>query len=307
MRELEFYQVDVFTSEPFCGNPLAVVPDAEGLTPQEMLMIAREMYLTETTFIWPPQTAEASYRMRIFTPTVELPFTGHPAIGAHWVMAELGRVKLSEPVTTVLYEQTVGLLTADFHVKDGRVDHIMMSHCPPVFLGELHNISDLVAGLGISSQEITGTGLPVQAVSTGFPTLMVPIRSLSTVQRLDAAEMNLPSLAKVLNNVRASFMMVFTTETERPDVDVHVRGFGHLVGVPEDPVTGSSNGALGAYLVRTGVIPTTGSTVRFISEQGSEIKRPGTLIVEVDHEDGVPTAVRVGGRVVQVMKGVIQF
>lgn len=307
MREYEFYQVDVFTSEPFSGNPLAVVPDAEGLSTQEMHMIAREMSLPETTFIVPPRTPEANYRMRIFTPTVELPFTGHPAIGAHWVMAQLGRMELVEPVTTVCYEQGVGPLTADFYVENGQVVHIMMSQCPPVVLGEIKNIRDLANGLRVRPEEITGTGLPVQVVSTGMPQLMVPIQSLSAVQRLDAAEMELASLAKVMGSVNSTFIMVFTTETERPDTKVHVRGFGHLVGIPEDPVTGNANGALGAYLVRNAVIPLTGSTIRYISEQGREINRPGSLIVEVDHTDGIPTAVRVGGEAVQVMKGVIQL
>ncbi len=91
MRKYRFYQVDDFTTEPFTGNPLAVVPDADGLSDREMRRIAHEMSLPETTFVVAPRAADSRYRMRIFTPTVELPFTGHPAIGAHWVMAALGR------------------------------------------------------------------------------------------------------------------------------------------------------------------------------------------------------------------------
>lgn len=307
MREYEYFQVDVFTSEPFTGNPLAVIPDAGGLTPREMMMIAREFYLPETTFIVPPETPDALFRMRIFTPTVELPFTGHPAVGGLWVMAELGRIELTEPVTTICYEQGVGPLTADLHVVDGRIDRIVMEQCPPVFLAELRNVNSLASALGVNPDEITSTGLTPQVVSTGMPQLMVPFRSLSAVQRLNAAEMELVSIMRVLNGVGSSFMHVWTTETVNPESTVHARGFAHLVGIPEDPVTGNANGALGAYLVRYGVVPLTGSRATIVSEQGIEVGRPGSLTVEVDHDNGVPRAVRVGGRCVQVARGVIRF
>ena len=303
MREYEFYQVDVFTSERFSGNPLVVVPNADGLTTQEMKMVAAEMSVPQTTFVITSSTEGSLYRMRILTPTTELPFTGHPAIGAHWVMAELGRVPLKGPVTNVTYEQSVGLLTADFHVKEGRIDHIMMEQCPPIFLAELKDVRELARGLGVSPDEITGTGRPTQVVSTGMPQLMVPMRSLAAVQRLDASEMSLSILSKVLRNLGSNFIHVFTTETGKPGVTIHARGFGHFVGIPEDPVTGNANGALGAYLVRNGIIPINEPTIRYIAEQGSEIQRPGSVMVEIDHEHGRPRAVRVGGQVVQVMQG----
>ena len=246
MTELAFYQVDVFASEPFTGNPLAVIPDAEGLTPQQMQEISAEMGLPETTFVIPPSSEDASFRLRIFTPTVELPFTGHPAIGAIWVMANLGRVDLIEPVTPLKYEQGVGVLEAEYHVKDGIVEKIMMSQMQPVFLAELDSIGKLADGLGINPDQISSTGLPVQVVSTGMPQMIVPVKSLSAVRKLNAAEMDIPSLSRALDNVGTSFVLVFTTETMGTDMDVHCRGFGHLVGIPEDPATGSANGALGA-------------------------------------------------------------
>jgi PhzF family phenazine biosynthesis protein len=136
---------------------------------------------------------------------------------------------------------------------------------------------------------------------------MVPVRSLAVVQRLDAAYMDIPSLTRALDAVGASFIVVFSTETEDPEADMHVRGFGHVVGIPEDPVTGSANGALGAYLVRHRAVPVTASPVSLVGEQGSEMKRPGMLRVEVEHRDGTPTHVKVGGKVVQVIEGVIRL
>ncbi len=307
MREYEFYQFDVFTSEPYQGNPVAIVPGADALTLVEMRQITREMSLPETCFLMVPESHRSLFRMRIFTPELELPFTGHPAIGVLWLMTHLGRVDLVEPVTTVTFEQGIGPLTADIHVKDGQVERIMMEQTRPDFITDLDDMRNLAAGLGIDAADITQTGLPVQVVSTGIPQLIVPLRSLSAVRRIDPAELDLAALARALNYLGINFVFVFTTETESDETDVHVRGFGHLLGIPEDPATGTANGALGAYLVKNGVLPTSEPTVRFTSEQGIEMGRPGRILVEVDHEAGEPTATRVGGRAVQVLKGVIRF
>ncbi len=307
MREFEFYQMDIFTSEPYRGNPVAVVPDAGELTTVEMRQISREMSLPETAFLVLPETNTALFSMRSFTPESELPFTGHPALGVLWLMARLGRVELREPVTTVTYEQGIGLLEADIHVVDGQVDHIMMDQCPPDFITDLDDMQNLAKGLGINPVEITGTGLPVQVVSTGIPQLIVPVRSLSAVRRIEPSELDLAALNRALNYLGINFVLVFTTETESADVDFHARGFGHLLGIPEDPATGTANGALGAYLVKNGVLPTSEPTVRFTVEQGIEMGRPGTIMVEVNQENGVPVSTRIGGQVVEVLKGVIQF
>lgn len=307
MREYEFYQLDVFTSEPYRGNPVAIIPDADALTLVEMRQISKEMSLPETSYLVVPESHSSLFRMRSFTPEVELPCTGHPAIGVLWLMTQLGRVDLVEPVTTVTFEQSIGPLTADIHVKDGQVDYIMMELSAPDFICDLDDMHNLARGLGLNQGEITGTGLPVQVVSAGIPQLIVPVRSLSAVRHLDPSELNLTALNKALKHLGINFVLVFTTETEGEDTDVHVRGFGHMLGIPEDPATGTANGALGAYLVKNGVLPTSEPTVRFTSEQGIEMGRPGTIMVEIDHTDGEPTAARVGGRAVQVLKGVIQF
>jgi len=307
MREYEFYQMDVFTSDPYQGNPVAIVPDADALTLVEMRQITREMCLPETCFLMVPEAHDSLFRMRSFTPELELPFTGHPAIGVLWLMIRHGKVDLAEPVTTVTFEQGIGPLTAHIHVKDGTVTHIMMEQAPPDFITDLDDMRNLAAGLGIDAADIIQTGLPVQVVSTGIPQLIVPLLSLSAVRRIDPAELDLAALNRALNYLGINFMLVFTTETESADADVHVRGFGHLIGIPEDPATGTANGALGAYLVKNGVLSTEEPTVRFISEQGIEMRRPGMIMVEVDHDKGEPTATRIGGRAVPVLKGIINF
>ena len=307
MKEYRFIQVDVFTGRPFGGNPLAVFPDAEGLTTEEMQRLAREMNLSETTFVLPPEAPAADFKVRIFTPTVELPFAGHPVVGTHWVLAHLGRVPLREPVTRVQFELGVGVLPADLHVAGGRVERVVMTQDRPTFHGVLEDMTDLAAGLGLPTDAIIETELPVQVVSTGVPQMMVPLRSLAEVQGMDAGRLNVAALSRAYRAVGTDCVMVFTFETERPEATVHVRMFAPLLGVPEDPATGSANGALGAYLVHRRAVPVTEPTTHILSEQGAELGRPSTLYVEVDCTDDEITAVRVGGQVVLVAEGVVRF
>ena len=307
MKEYRFIQVDVFTDRPFGGNPLAVFPEAEGLTTEEMQCLAREMNLSETTFVLPAQAPGAHFKVRIFTPATELPFAGHPVVGTHWTLAHLGHVDLREPVTQVSFELGVGVLPADLHVADGRVEGVVMTQDRPTFHTVLEDVTDLAAGLGLAPEAITETGLPVQVVSTGVPQMMVPVRSLAEVQVLDASQLNTAALNRACHAVGTECVLVFAFETERSEATVHVRVFAPLLGVPEDPATGSANGALGAYLVHHRAVPITEPTVHILSEQGAEIGRPSTLHVEVDHVGAEVPAVRVGGQVVLVAEGVMRF
>jgi len=306
MKEYRFVQVDVFTDSPFGGNPLAVFPDAEGLSTEEMQRIAQEMNLSETTFVLPPE-ADADFKVRIFTPVTELPFAGHPVVGTHWVLANLGRVPLREPRTRVTFELGVGVLPGDLFVAGGEVTQVVMTQGRPTFHAILEDLSDLTSGLGLAPGAILDTGLPVQVVSTGVPQMMVPVRSLADVQCLDAGALNTSALNRACRAADTDCVMVFTFETERPASTVHVRMFAPLLGVPEDPATGSANGALGAYLVHHAAVPLTEPTVSILSEQGAELNRPSRLKVAVDHVAGAPTEIRVGGQVAPVIEGLLRF
>ena len=307
MKEYRFIQVDVFTDKPFGGNPLAVFPDAQGLTSQEMQRIAREMNLSETTFVLPSEDKSADFKVRIFTPAAELPFAGHPVVGTHWVLGYLDIVDLQEPVTHVTFELGVGILPASLLVSKGRVEKVVMTQDKPTFHAFIEDITELAKGLGLSPEEITDSGLPVQIVSTGLPQMMVPIRSLSSIQSLDPSSLDTVSLNRACATSGTDTILVFSLETEQPEVDVHTRVFAPLHGVPEDPATGSANGALGAYLVHHQGVPVTEPTTYLTIEQGSEIMRPSTLFIEVDVVEGNPTTVRVGGNVVVIAEGTISF
>ncbi len=307
MREYRFVQVDVFTDVPFGGNPLAVFPDAEGLTGEEMQKLAREMNLSETAFVLPPEEAAADFKVRIFTPAVELPFAGHPVVGTHWLLAYLGRVKLREPTTEVRFELGVGVLPAELEVARGRVERVVITSGSPRFLAVLEELGDLAAGLGLPVEAIAESGLPVQSVSTGIPSLIVPVRSLAQVQQLEAGRLNVADLQRACNRVQTSTVLVFALETERADATAHVRVFAPMVGVPEDPATGSANGSLGAYLVHHGAVPVQEGTNHFVIEQGAEMNRPSTLYLLVDSFGGQVARVRVGGQVVPVLEGTVRF
>ncbi|MBN1967004.1 MAG: PhzF family phenazine biosynthesis protein, partial [Anaerolineae bacterium] len=180
MPNYTFYQVDVFTDQAFGGNPLAVFPDAAGLDTAQMQRIAREMNLSETTFVFPPTAPDADFKVRIFTPEAEMPFAGHPVVGTHWTLAHLGRVTLAEPVTTVRFELNVGVRAAALHVRDGRVTRVVMDHQRPVFAGiaTADQSARLARALGLPPEAIADTGWPVQVVSTGVRQLFIPVRSL---------------------------------------------------------------------------------------------------------------------------------
>jgi trans-2,3-dihydro-3-hydroxyanthranilate isomerase len=307
MKEFRFHQVDVFTDRPFAGNPLAVFVNAEGLTDDEMQALAREMNLSETTFVLPTRTAEADFRVRIFTPRAEVPFAGHPVVGTHWVLAHLGRVRLTEPLTTVRFELGVGILPADLHVRAGRVERVVMTQGCPRFLGAVDDWESLASGLGVPSAAVRETGLPVEVVSTGLPQIIVPVRSVAEVAALDPCRMDTAALVQACRTAGAETILVFARETVDPKASVHVRVFVPLHGIPEDPATGSATGGLGVYLVRHRLVPVCDGSASFQSEQGLEMGRPSELHVQVDVAGGEPAVVRVGGRAVAVLEGIVRF
>ena len=304
MREYRFFQVDVFTNEPFGGNPLAVVPEAEGLSDEEMAKIAREMNLSETTFVLPPTDPKADYRVRFFTPGGEIPFAGHPTLGTHYVLAQLGRYELTEPVTRVHQEIGVGVLPVDLYIQGGEVQRVVMTQARPTFHATLGDVSPLAEALGVAAEEIAATGLPAQVVSTGMPQMMVPVRSLAAVQEVRPSG---ALLEEVCCRMETDCAMLFTFETLFPRSTVHTRMFASMLGVWEDPATGSASGALGAYLVHHRAVEVQEPTTVLVSEQGYEIHRPSTIYIEVDSRGGEIEGVRVGGQVVDLIEGVIRF
>ena len=305
MPSRRFVQVDVFTDTPFYGNPLAVILDGQGLTGEQMQAIAREMNLSETTFIMPPTAGAADAKVRIFTPRLELPFAGHPVIGTSYVLVTEGLIPRREGAFEIGLELGVGTLPVAITRAGEEVTQVTMTQQTPQFRAILDEdtVHLLAQGLGLDPQDILSTGLPTQLVSTGLPQLMVPVRSLQAVQ---AITLELRLLRTVCERYGTHSIYVFTRETATPGTHVHTRLFAPMAGVLEDPATGSASGALGAYLVHYRVIGGDSPVVHIENEQGYELGRPSRIFIDVEQRASKISKVRVGGRVVKVMEGTIR-
>lgn len=301
--QVAFQQVDVFTDRPFAGNPLCVVPDATGLSSEQMQAIAREMNLSETTFVLPPTDPQASYWMRIFTPAKEIPFAGHPSVGTAHVMACAGKFSLREPVTRIFQQVAIGTLPLDIEVAQGRPGRVIMTQGRPQFGPVIRDLEPVANALGLDPMLLARAGLLLQVVSTGLEFLMVALPDLET---LGALRPNLAALDVILRKCGALGCFLFTLATGSTDVFARARMFAPGAGITEDPATGSAAGPLGAYLAAHGVLP--GDRTSFIVEQGIEMGRPSRIWVEVGRDgSGVPNAIRVGGTTVPVISGTIQL
>jgi len=305
-RRLQFYKADVFADEAFGGNPVAVIPDAEDLTDREFQQIAREMNLSETVFVVPPTDPAAIIKLRIFTPTQEIPFAGHPVIGTFYVLGSLKKFILKEPVTHLMFECNIGVFPVELLVLKGRVEYVMMSQPEPQFLGtvdELQDLYEICQALGLNKSTISGTHLPIEMVSTGLPVLIVPVRTLTAVKSIQA---NLTGTMSVCDRLGVNGIMVFTAMTVEDWASAHTRMFAAPIGIVEDPATGSASGALGAYLVKHGVVDV-GPTTEIVTEQGYEIDRPSRILIQVFSDDDMIQKIKVGGQAVMVADGKLLF
>jgi trans-2,3-dihydro-3-hydroxyanthranilate isomerase len=306
MNRYTFYQIDVFTDRPLSGNPLAVFPDAEGLEPETMQALAREMNLSETTFVLPSD--RATRRVRFFTPAAEIPLAGHPTVGTWWTLAELGFLNLPDAgVTQVRQETGAGILPVFVHSAGGKPVRVVMVQARPEFGPVLTDVELLGDALGGGGQTVLREPLP-QVVSTALPQLMIPIGSLGELEGLPAGG-NGSTLVELLRRFGTDCAMCYTTETVDPKATVHCRMFAPGLGVPEDPATGSAAGALGAYMVRNRLVEPKGGMARITVEQGIEIGRPSRIYVEValSAAGGEIDEIRVGGQAVTVIRGEVRL
>ena len=275
-----FYQVDVFSDELFGGNPLAVFLRGEDFKEAQFQQMAREMNLSETTFVLPSSHPDADFDVRIFTPEKELPFAGHPTLGTAFVLRHAGLVPSTQNHVRLNFK--VGVIQVDLQEDD----KIFMTQPPGKILQTFTNTEEVAQVLGLTANNID---LPVQTASTGFPALLVPINSLRAMQRI---VLNLSLLKVLLEEAGVDMIYPFTRQTLDQKSSVHARGFAPFVGIPEDPATGSVAGALGYYLKDKNP-----KEENLIIEQGYEMKRPGLIFVTMDG-----TKIQVGGKTRMVFK-----
>lgn len=306
MRQYRFLQLDVFTDKALCGNPLAVFPEAEGITDEEMQSIAREMNLSETVFVLPSK--KALRRLRIFTPMRELPFAGHPVVGTWNALAHLGVVPLPEGgagLARVEQEVGIGVLPVEIEFKEGAPVSVVMTQGKFEIVAEVEEEywrAEIARGLGLAVEDLDES-LPIQTISTGIKALAVPVRSLEALGR---CRINSSVLVDAYKQVQAIGCHAFTRETKDGGPSAaHARFFAPDDNISEDPATGSASGALSGYLVHHGALEREAedSIYRFTIEQGDFMNRPSRIHAEVKGTRVKVEQVRIGGSSVVVVKG----
>jgi len=312
MANYRFVQFDVFTDRAFCGNPLAVFPEADEIDGDMMMKIAREMNLSETVFVLKPSSDEVLKHLRIFTPAREIPFAGHPIVGTWTALAQEGVVPLPEGGNgwqRIFHEVGIGVLPVDIEFKDGRPVQVVMTQGKFEVVNEIddaHEQSEVARSLGLAREDLDES-LPIQVITTGLSCLVVPVRSLADLRD---CRVNASLLADVYTRHGGTGCHAFTRETLEVGASrAHARFFAPADNIPEDPATGSACGALGAYLVHHGGLslePQDGR-YKFVIEQGDFINRPSRINLDVKGEAGRVEEVKVGGQAVLVARGEIVF
>jgi len=312
MPDYRFLQLDVFTDKAFAGNPLAVFPEAEGLSDEAMLKIAREMNLSETVFVLKPDSDEVLRRLRIFTPAREIPFAGHPVVGTWNALAREGVVPIPPDGNgwqRIFHEVGIGVLPVDIEFKDGQPVQVVMTQGAFEIIDEIddpHEQAEVARALGLAREDLDET-LPIQVITTGLSCLAVPIRSLADLRD---CRVNAALLAEIYTRRGGTGCHAFTRETiEVGESRAHARFFAPADNIPEDPATGSACGALGAYLVHHGALTLEleNGRYKFVIEQGDFIHRPSRINLDVKGEAGSVEEVKVGGPAVLVARGEILF
>lgn len=301
MRKLRYCLVDVFTDRAFGGNQLAVFTDARDVSPGVMQALAKELNLSETSFVLPARDPAHDYHVRIFTPAVELPMAGHPTIGTAFVLAHEHLIQISNTDTAISFEEGVGVIPVTLKSKEGRIHAIQMRQPLPVFGAHFSNREEIAQMLSLDLAALDST-LPLEVVSCGVPFLFVPVKDLVAIRsirfRVDVWE-------RVLRDFEAPHIFVFTQEVVMPGSTVHGRMFAPAMGIAEDPATGAASGPLGCYLARHGRVPSA-KAVEIFSEQGFEMGRPSFIQVMIEQEGKDITGVHVGGQCFFMGEGYVE-
>ena len=299
MPRFRFLTADVFTDQPFGGNPLAVFPDARDIPEHRLQDVAREFNLSETTFVYPPSDQAHTRRVRIFTPGNELPFAGHPTVGTAHVLAAIGEIPLSGALTRIVLEERVGPVPVTIHAENGQPTYCALAVAklpeegPPAPSREA-----LARALSLETDDVLDGDWAPRGWTCGVPYLFVPVRDRAAVAR---SRVDPAAWERALAGTWAPEIFIFAREGERAGSHLHGRMYAPGFGIAEDPATGSAAAAMAGYLARRDA--RRDGTLRWRLEQGFEMKRPSLLDIEADVAHGAVSAVRVGGASVVVSEG----
>jgi PhzF family phenazine biosynthesis protein len=302
MKTFNIKTVDAFTTEPFSGNPAGVVTNASGLSSAEMQKIANEMNLVETTFVFPPNDATADFLIRYFTPQNEVAVAGHPTIATIHALIEEGKINLTSKPHQVRLQTGAGVLPVEINAANANNYTITLTLATPKFENARLSHAELAVMLGTDSSNID-TRYAIQKIYTGIYWFVARLTTLEAIQNLRP---DLAAIADLSRREKVTGIQVFTTETEDAQCDFHVRTFIPNEGINEDPVCGTGNSCIGAFIVENDIVRTNGQ-ISFTSEQGLELGRPGRVYVEVVGKPHAVVKVRISGTAVTVLTGEIMF
>jgi trans-2,3-dihydro-3-hydroxyanthranilate isomerase len=292
-----YYICDVFTDTRFGGNQLAVLPEAQGLSDRQMQQVAREFNFSESTFVLPAERGH-DRRVRIFTPTTEVPFAGHPNVGTAFTLAATGALGPIERPVTVTFEEKAGLVPITVARRNGSI-WCELSAPAPLSLGPVVARELLAAAVSLSSEEVVTSTHPPQVASVGLPFVVAELRDRAALERARVNGAGLDAI-KALGVVPDIHLYVRSGD----EFDLRTRMFAPYDGVPEDPATGSANCALAALLTQERRESSGAFAYRIA--QGVEMGRPSVLEARSEKRDGVVSGTWIGGASVLVSEGTIE-
>jgi trans-2,3-dihydro-3-hydroxyanthranilate isomerase len=292
-----YYICDVFTDTRFGGNQLAVLPEAQGLSDRQMQQVAREFNFSESTFVLPAERGH-DRRVRIFTPTTEVPFAGHPNVGTAFTLAATGALGLIERPVTVTFEENAGLVPITIARRNGTI-WCELSAPAPLSLGPVVTRELLAAAVSLSPEDVVTTTHPPQVASVGLPFVMAELRHRAALERARVNGAGLDAI-KALGVIPDIHLYVRSGD----EFDLRTRMFAPYDGVPEDPATGSANCALAALLTQERRESSGAFAYRIA--QGVEMGRPSVLEARSEKRDGAVSGTWIGGASVLVSEGTIE-
>ncbi|AYG67239.1 MULTISPECIES: PhzF family phenazine biosynthesis protein [unclassified Rhizobium] len=305
MNTVAYVTVDVFTSERFVGNPLAVIPDARGLGSDAMQKIAAEFCYSETTFVLPPESHDHTARVRIFTPTAEIPFAGHPNVGTAFVLGQQREIFGKPAGDRLTFEEDAGLVEATLLRTDGAVTSASIRAPASLTIGETIADELIARCVQIDPQAIRKTTHAPTFASVGLPFAFAELDSLGVLGKARPNAAVFAEAAARHKEDKTGFSLFLYVRSAENPWHIRARMFAPLDNVTEDPATGSASAALGAYL--TSLLPAPDAEVKITIEQGVEMGRRSLIGVEVKKTAGTVNEVLLSGSSVSVMRGEIQL
>lgn len=297
-----YYIADVFTSQVFNGAQIAVFPNADGLSNEQMQLLAKELNLTETVFVFHPGSEGTRRKMRIFSPLGEIDFAGHPIIATAYVLGCCGDINLTEAITPVVFEQNVGPIDVNISANQGKPFFVQFSRKVSSIVDRFAPTDEeLAAFLSIQQSELDHKKYSPRLVSCGVPYLIVPVWNYESVRK---ARFNYAAWSQsIAPQTAAQEILLFAPKTPFMDSDFNARLLGPRIGIHEDPPIGSAMPAFASYLCS--FEHTRKGTHTFAVDRGDAKARRSVLNLEMDHKGQEQLALRVGGEAVMFAQGTV--